>query len=317
MEKTEATTGGEHLFPLNIRPTEHLARMFAPDRIAPWAKPGNKLVVPLESLASVPGPARVLPAQPPRSAPLSPMSMASTSSSAVFKPVHLAPEYVKAIHALVLAKQQQQQQPHGLDLLRATFSSAPSAQDLTLKWVCDRGLTLRDLASVAKVPITDLYKAGIARTFNDLLALGFRPSDLTVHRQCFNVNHLVSIFGTSYHQLRDCAACEGFSFSTLIHTVPRFTGDELQTLGVTAGDLLLEADGTFDARTDCAIVTVVGLSMEEWRDIGLSAEILVDRMKITPWLARTKLRWDPPKVAQVFALPPSWLQQAPSRTSST
>lgn len=195
-----------------------------------------------------------------------------------------------------------------MSLLRATFAAAPSPQEITLKWLLDRGVRLRELVSVANIPVTDLYRAGIARTLNDLVALGFRPHDLTVNRACFNVNQLVSVFRADYHVLHDCDACGGFNFVTIMHTIPRFTSDELQTLGVTAADLLLEPDGTFSPETDCRILIMAGFSMEEWRDVGLTAEIL-ERMHVTAQVARTKLVWDPTRVASVFGMPEGWLSK--------
>jgi hypothetical protein len=61
----------------------------------------------------------------------------------------------------------------------------PDAQSITKHWLRDHGLTLRDLVADAKIPITDLKKAGIVQTFEDMLDLGFKTEDLTANTRCF------------------------------------------------------------------------------------------------------------------------------------
>lgn len=89
-------------------------------------------------------------------------------------------------------------------------------------------LTLRILIQDCAIPIANLHKAGILRTFDDLVDLGFKVGDLTLDRTRFNVNHFVQLFNSNFDTLIKYRDIVAFDIYTLVKA--GFHGWELQSL---------------------------------------------------------------------------------------
>jgi hypothetical protein len=98
------------------------------------------------------------------------------------------------------------------------------------------GITIRALIKRCKISISDLKKAGILCTFQDLIDLKFTFSDLVINRKLFSVNHLYPFYGMNYSQLMKNELID-FNIFVLIDT--KFTVDDLKTLGFIFDDFIM------------------------------------------------------------------------------
>lgn len=190
----------------------------------------------------------------------------------------------------------------------SVMGAMQAPKEITLPWLVEHHVTLRDLltSSELRMSMTDLFSAGIVRTFDDLVRLGFHATDLTVNRVAFSCTHFVQLFGGDYGLLSKSERSGGFSVLTLLEANPPFTCGELQTLNVTAKDLILDDDGNALAGFRFTTLATMHLTPSDWAALGLDARHLL-QYKVTPALVKNKMGWDPVDVARVFNLPESWL----------
>jgi hypothetical protein len=79
------------------------------------------------------------------------------------------------------------------------------------------GITIRCLIEDCGIPIANLHKSGLLRTFDDLVDLEFELSDLTIDRTLFNVNHLVQLFYCNYDTLVEYSNMKDTTLDFSIH----------------------------------------------------------------------------------------------------
>jgi hypothetical protein len=232
-------------------------------------------------------------------------ALSSTEVTRTFRA--LSPEQASAVVALLRAKDAAYAARGFGSRIFGLLEQNVAPRDITLSWLRERGATVRDLVLGARIPMSDLYAANVVRTFADLLVLGFQTADLTANRECFTCNHLVSLFQTTYDQLRASAECGGLTMSTLAFTMPPFTAGELTTLQVTARALLSDDQGRIAANMNYAILRTVQFTPQDWQDLGLDAA-LIATLGLTARATTREFHWDALHVQRLFGLPDAWLQ---------
>jgi hypothetical protein len=314
-----------NLYPPDLLPTAQMTKVFNPERIRPWQRP----IVQQQQLHQQQQQQNLvqhqsLPPMPQPTVPLHGVTLPYVSDIPVYEPPvasvlygttirPLRPEQVDGILAMVRARPDNHPyRPTSAGRVGSLMSGlfgATRPADITLKWLNTQHVTLRELLTTAglRVSITDLISAGIVRTLGDLLALDFRAADLTLRRDCFNCSHFVQFFNGNYRLLSDTSACGGFTMQTLLEATPRFTCDDLMTLGVTAQHLVLDDDGGPIRGFDFKLLGVLELGPADWVQLGLES-IHLKAYGITAEAARRKLFWDPQEVARVFDMPKEWLK---------
>lgn len=282
--------------PLEVLPTSALALVFARGADYIWR---TVPVAPLSTHTPAPVPAPALTPTP------------SFASHKAPPRVRLTKEQTSAIVNIVEAKNRAEgKAAPGFGAFVSALIRGVDPDAITLDWLLARNVTLRDLLRAAPpIPITDLFRAHIVQKLGDLVALGFVASDLTLNRTCFNVNHATQLFHVDYETLNADERTGGFDFTTVLTADPRFTCDELLTLGVTADRLLGCDDPAFPRRHfDAKLLSAVSLSPADWHALGLEARHLI-ALGVTPHKVRTTFyQWDLADVIRMFGMPPEWGQ---------
>jgi hypothetical protein len=100
---------------------------------------------------------------------------------------------------------------------------------IDLDTLVNNEMTLEILIEDCEIPISNLRQANIVSTFQDLLALGFTPMDLTRDRKLFNVGTLKTLFDADYKTMRK------YNVPIDIEHIMKgkFVASELQTIGFT------------------------------------------------------------------------------------
>lgn len=107
---------------------------------------------------------------------------------------------------------------------------------IDLDTLVNNEMTLEILIEDCEIPISNLRQANIVTTFQDLLALGFTPMDLTRNRQLFNVGALKTLFDADYKTMRK------YQVPIDVEHIMKgkFVASELQTIGFTFEDMIEE-----------------------------------------------------------------------------
>lgn len=152
------------------------------------------------------------------------------------------------------------------------------------KWfLMKHKLTVEILISECKVEITNLKRAGILSTFEDLCEVGFRLKDLVLDRELFNVGHIVQLYGMDANSLdltlEDLLEC---------HFIPA----ELLTLQFSLPDMI-ENTGICGRH-----VQRLGYDLQSLIQLGLTKKHL-KKLGITYPIAVNVMKWDPKEVSQM------------------
>lgn len=322
MEVASAPDDPAHLYPPTLLPTAELAVLFSPARTAfPWhripaapapASRGADMPVPPpppplphDQVARVPSVVPVAAAPPARAI----QSITGGAPALSIEHTNRILDFVRKRDAAIpVAEQRSTGALERFGMAASTLFRAAEPRHITLDWLVQHRVTLRDLIVSMEIAVTDLYQAHIVRTVPDLLALGFEMALLTVNRRCLNVQQVAMCFGLTYATLRDYAPLRTFGLLSLLHTTPSFTVDELLTLGVSADALLADANGTLDTSINPRLLGFTGLTPAEWVALGLAAEHVL-ALKLTVRDARAMGKgWEPETVASVFGLDAAWLR---------
>ena len=137
--------------------------------------------------------------------------------------------------------------------------------------------------SECEVEITNLRKAGIAATYDDLCDIGFQLTDLVVNRSLFNVGHIVQLYGMD-------AVSLNLSVDDLM--ICKFLPAELLTLQFSLPGLI-EAGGIRGRH-----LQILGYSLSNLIQLGLTKKHL-KLLGITMPIAINTLRWNPMEVNQM------------------
>ena len=107
---------------------------------------------------------------------------------------------------------------------------------IDLDTLVNNEMTLEILIEDCEIPISNLRQANIVSTFQDLMALGFTPMDLTRDRKLFNVGTLKTLFDADYKTMRK------YNVPIDIEHIMKgkFFASELQTLGFTFEHMIQE-----------------------------------------------------------------------------
>jgi hypothetical protein len=315
------------LSPLELLPTVQLGAFFAPtpqprpwqvrvpDAPSPLLRQAAPLLVPTNHTQS-PSIATAATGDAPRAPANAPMPSISSSSASAHAVTHLASrplqplrqDQVAFLQHLVASVRERTGKGSAVGTLVSSFMGALQApKEVSLRWLVDNGVTLRDILTAPdlRMTMTDLFSAGIVRTFHDLLQLRFRAEELTLNRAAFGCTHFVQLFGGSYQMLLHSELSGGFSIENMMQANPPFTCGELQTLGVTARDLILTDDGRPLDGFKISTLGFLSLTPQDWAALGLEAHHL-EAYKLTPAAAK-RIGWDPYEVARVFQMPDTWL----------
>lgn len=153
------------------------------------------------------------------------------------------------------------------------------------KWfLLKHKLTIAILLSECKVEISNLRIAGIVTTFDDLLELGFRLSDLVINRELFNVGHIVQLFGMTAETLN-------ITLQDLLECL--FLPAELATLQFSLPLYIEENDvrGCHIQRLgyDLKSLVQLGIQKKHLKILGITYPIALNTMK-----------WHPKEVNQMY-----------------
>ena len=298
----------EHYYPPALFPTQRIGDYFNTERLRSWSQ---ATAVPVS---------RTPPSSSPSFPTRSVMEMSSESKNSSV--VHLSSAQVSAIATLLatsngdpdpgvaIASHEGKKRGGIGGLVDSVSRMFASPSSVTLQSLVKRGITLKQLVMEspvgAAIPISDLKKAGLVRSFHDMLDLGFKTSDLTVSPRYFSCSNCVMLYGIDYTLLKDTPQCGGFSIMTLIEARPPFTCMDLQTLNVTAEALI--KDSAYDDGTpmDPRFIAAVGLSMRDWLELGLTSDLLV-YLGVPHTLAARSMKWVPEHVDRTFGMPQGWL----------
>lgn len=168
--------------------------------------------------------------------------------------------YLPALNALgrPQAKERSTLVGHATTLLKDVASGALDAvglaslatdPPLTLEILMLNNVSVRALIDVCRVPMTNLYDAGVVSSFRDLQDLHFHPRDLLRKRELFQASALPQLFKTSFSGMRsqNCA----FGLGDLKEQVfkatkgrrerkAKFYSSELEALSVSLDSIIRE-----------------------------------------------------------------------------
>ncbi len=169
---------------------------------------------------------------------------------------------------------------------KTLFNLYPRADNIHFinkSFLLKHGLNLTILLSECEVEITNLKKAGILSTFDDLLDLDFQMTDLVVNKELFNVGHIVQLFGMNASSLH-------LSVEDLLDC--RFLPAELLTLDFSLADMI-ESNGIRWGH-----LKALGYDLESLKLLGFKKAHL-KKLKITYPIAVNELRWNPKEVNEM------------------
>lgn len=156
-------------------------------------------------------------------------------------------------------------------------------QFITKGFLIKHGLTIRVLLVECEVEIANLWKAGIATTYEDLCDLGFQLRDLVINTSLFNVGHIVQLYKMDATSLNICV-------EDLLEC--RFVPSDLDTLQFSL-PALIESNG-IKARH----IQLLGYSLSSLRMLGLRKSHL-RMLGITMSIAINEMKWHPNEVSQM------------------
>lgn len=307
------------LYPPSVLPTETLAVLFDPARTAfPWHRlpppptSASSAPVPIISAGDSPGMGSGVPsiAPVPAQASRPPMQYMSGNVPA------LSLEHTKRIFDHVRTRDAATVEPQArstgvwerFGMATSSLLGSAEPRTVTLSWLTQHRVTLRNLIKDCNIAVTDLYQAHIARSIDDLVALGFDMPLLTVNRTCLNVQQVAMCFRLNYAAALAHPKLRTFGLLELVRADPKFTVDELLTLGVTADALLNDENDVLDTSTEPKMLSFAGLTPAEWVMLGLTKEQLL-ALKVTPRVARSMGKaWEPNLVAAAWHLDAAWLK---------
>jgi hypothetical protein len=84
----------------------------------------------------------------------------------------------------------------------ARIKSDSNMKNINKEVLINNGITISNLIEDCRVSITDLYVAGILTSFDDLIDLGFKPTDLTLNTELFNCASLVRLFKVNHNDMK-------------------------------------------------------------------------------------------------------------------
>lgn len=148
---------------------------------------------------------------------------------------------------------------------------------ITKSFLIKHGLTIRVLLLECETEIANLWKAGIATTYEDLCDLGFQLRDLVVSTNLFNVGHIVQLYKMDATSLNIC-------IDDLLEC--RFVPSDLDTLQFSLPDLI--ESGGIKARHlqllgySLASLCMLGLRKAHLRKLGITMPIAINEMKWHP-----------------------------------
>lgn len=159
---------------------------------------------------------------------------------------------------------------------KALYNLYPRVDNIRFidRWfLIKHGLTLYILLTECQVEITNLKKAGIVATFDDLLEIDFQITDLVVNRELFNVGHIVQLYGMDATTLK-------LGIEDLIEC--QFKPAELLTLQFSLPDMI-ENDGMRGRHLqtlgyDLQSLILLGLNKKHLRKLGVTLPIAVSRL---------------------------------------
>ena len=213
--------------------------------------------------------------------------------------------YLPALNA-VGRPQTQKERPtfvgHAATLLKDVASGALDAvglaslaadPPLTLEILILNNVSVRALIDVCRIPMTNLYDAGIVTSFRDLQDLHFHPRDLLRKRELFQASALPQLFKTSFSGMRsqNCA----FSLADLKEQVfkgskarrerkAKFYSSELEALSVSLDSIIREdavsVQDLIGLNYDLADLERLGFEREHLTLLGITR-----KQALEPWPA--------------------------------
>lgn len=77
-----------------------------------------------------------------------------------------------------------------------TMAKIVTPPSVTKRFLMESNVTIFDLVETCGISVVDLKSEGVLDTFQDLVDLGFKPSDLKVNPRLFNANQLQMLFSS-------------------------------------------------------------------------------------------------------------------------
>ena len=150
------------------------------------------------------------------------------------------------------------------------------------------GVTIEDLVHKCDIGITDLMSAGIVTSVEDLMALGFKMSDVVVNRTRFQAQQLADLFQLNYEKLR---RLKGVKFSALDLLVCKFYPFELAALGFSFDEII--KSGGLNAKQ----LKALNFSLADLVSLQFSPEHL-ELLDISRHQALHEFKWDRKQYAE-------------------
>jgi hypothetical protein len=153
--------------------------------------------------------------------------------------------------------------------------------DITMKVLIDNKITIKDLILQCKLSITNLKP--IILTFEDLIDLKFRLSDLVINRKLFNVNQFTMFFNMNYESLRNIPH---FSFNIVTLINCNFYATELLTLGFSFHKMIKNGEISKEQ------LEALNLSLPDLMTLGFNKKHL-KKLNISEREALSDFQWKP------------------------
>ena len=164
---------------------------------------------------------------------------------------------------------------------------------LTLEILLANNVSVRALIDSCRVPITNLYDAGIVTSFKDLQDLHFHPRDLLRKRELFQASALPQLFKTSFSGMRSQGCAFSLDDLTEQHFKPngtrrerkaKFLSSELHALSVSLDTIIREDRVSMQQLID------INYSLDELEALGFEREHLqlldiTRKQALEPWPA--------------------------------
>lgn len=159
-----------------------------------------------------------------------------------------------------------------LDLLGDSLGvkTENNIREITKEVLKENDMTIEIIITECQVSITNLYAANILTSFNDLLYLDFKLTDLTLNRELFRCETLKSLFKVNCKKMRK----RGITFDLESLMIRPFYTSELEMLGFSI-DSLIQSGGI--ARNQ---LRSLNYSLEGLISIGFKKEH-IEKLKIS------------------------------------
>ncbi len=153
---------------------------------------------------------------------------------------------------------------------------------ITRSFLQRHGITVGCLLTKCRVPIIDLWSAGICTTLDDLCDLGFQITDLTNQTgdtRLFNVNHMMQLFKAGASEM---AAHPVIALDVRHLVVARFSPADLQALDVSLPDMIEKQQIALRHLRDMGYATrdlyALGVRLSHLRALGIGSPELATRL---------------------------------------